>query len=247
MGFLHTGTTQLAEAFLREVRCFNKKEDGKYDCSPEYKGRIFYEAEQLLRLGVSLERMLAVCLSSDESDRYTYGLMDFMKNKGIHIPKRFKYPRESDECIQMGAFYYHPVLQEAPPPSRTILDWNTMELTVLPSESFYLEIRDSFRLEDVVRYFLKETGSDEEMLLMKRLIGQFRNTIQHYGIDFTLYLIDAGVAHALDEKRRMPRNTSDLIDNIDIAKQMYETRKLTCWEGGLSRVYPRERSTESVD
>lgn len=244
VGYLHTGTMQLAEAFLREVRHFKKREDGKYDCPPEYKGRIFQEAEQLLRLGISFDRMESICLEATEADQFSYGLTDFMKSKGIHVPTKLKYPKAADECIQMGMFYYHPLLQEAPLPGRTILDWETMEMTVLPSEEFYLEIKDSFRIEDAVRYFMKETNVTEEMLLARRLIGQFRNTIQYYGIDFTLYLIDAGVAHALDENKRMPRSTGDLIDSIDIAKQMYETRKLTCWEGGLNRVYPRKRNSE---
>lgn len=244
MGYLHTGTTLLAEAFLSRVRRFEKDKEGRFDCPADYKARIFYEAEHLLRLGISATRMLDLCQEAKEADQYVYSLIDFMKDKGILIPSHYRYEREADECIRMGAFYFHPELQEVSQPGRTVIDWETMEMKVEPAEPFFLEIRDSFTLQDVVRYFLQATEAEDELNTMKRLTGQFRTAVERYGLDLTLYLIDAGVSDAKDEGRRTPRTLGDLMDTIELARTMYGNRKSICWEGGLDHVQPRKRDTD---
>ena len=243
MGYIHTGAILITESFLGDVRRFPRDESNRFDCPSDYKASRIIEAENILRLGVPLAIILQSFKESEPNDSYRfYTIRDYLEHKNIELPCHVKYPRDINECITIGQFYYHPLLQETVGPPRTIIDWTTMEMTNDKPEPFFLEIKDSFTLENLVDYFIQKTKSEEELHQKKRLIGQFKTAVDRYGIDFTLYLIDASVADAEEKGKRMPRSLGDLLDNLPEAKAMIEMRKSVCLEGGLNRVYPKYRT-----
>lgn len=243
MGYLHTQTTLVSEAFFLKVKQFTQDPSGKIECPVAYKTTVFQDVEQVLRQGVPAEELHELCDGYTGSGKEIYRFSDFVEGK-LEVPASPLYPRRSDECIQIPLFYYHPRLQETGRRPRYLMDWQTMELTYEPSESFYLEITDSFTLDDVALYFLRATDSLDDSFKVKTLSKQFVVLIQRYGLDMTLYLIDSHVMYCKENDRPMPTFPMQLLDSAAVAASMLDNRKLICKEGGLDHVHPKKTSVE---
>lgn len=242
MQSLNTQTTLLTEVFFEKVKQTKKDEFGKFPGTPSYKKTVLEDMFNCLSSSFSYEELISFMEQATPNDSTCYNMSEYVKKrqfstKPVVATKQLKDP---NECLQIGVFYYHPLLQLTSRPPKFQLNSKTMEFEQLPAETFYLEMKDSFTIEDLTNYYMTQTGVDDTY--PPRYYTQFKKLVDIYGIDLVLYLIDASVAKAKDEQEQMPVVPSFMQSNIEEAKQMYGNRKEISREGGLTHVYPRGRS-----
>lgn len=244
MGVLNTGTTLLAESFLKNVKQLPLTPDGKYNCQPAYKGRVLSEAEGVLRRGIPTDFLLKLFKQHGFSN--TYSILSFLKEQEIELPNQEVFVRPEDELIQYGVFYHHPHLHDTSAPPIHVLDWQTMEMTIQEVEPFYLEIVDSFTTEDLARHFLKSLNLLDELHQVPRIKKFFEPLVKQYGLDIVLYMIDEW-SDTIKEGDDTPSvNTFRLMDYSQQAKERLNRRKDIAMEGGLMHVRPKEAHWTSL-
>lgn len=239
---LNTQTQLLAELFLEKVKRIKKKESGRYPGSLAYKKKVLESAHICLQSNLSYDYLVSLITESSEEDSTCYDLVEFVhsKNPSVQINSVKEIKRNPNECMELGEFYYHPLLQFSSQPPRYELDMKTMKFKESPREPFFLEMKESFTLEDLTMYYIKEAEVDGTY--PPRYYSSFKKVVDMYGIDLTLYLIDASVAKAKDNQEPAPIHPSFLLENLEEAKTMYNNRKEISAEGGLTHVYPRQQT-----
>jgi hypothetical protein len=141
-----------------------------------------------------------------------------------------------------GVFYFHPRLQVAPgAPVMTINEDG--EFVSLDNDEFFLEIRPSFTMAELVDYFYKRTGTRNqnykrdsrafEYVLDQIIIDEPLNAL-----DLILFTIDAAVALAFDLDRPMP-NALEIEDYLNDGLALYTEKYNYCKLEGLDHVTPR--------
>lgn len=243
---LNTSTLVLSHFFLDKVRGFEKDESGIFQAPNSYKIMVFNQFEELLRKGLKYTKIKNMLNNFENKD--IYGPFDMFPEEELRelLAKKDIYHKETDELIAFGVFYFHPILQEKPKPPITYIDYETMEMTTEEVEDVYLEIKDSFRMKDLVDYFFKETAiagtSLDNPIKRKASSTQFQDIINNYGLDKTIYLIDASVMHSLEENTPLPPYPIAMLDRIDLAEELLNNRKEILREGGLDSVRPRKNT-----
>ena len=246
MGRLNTGTLLLTQRFLKDVRGFKKDNKGIFECPSEYKGSVFAQIEDLLRRGVTYHELNETMTKN--IGKPLYQVIDMFDNqeKEMLQNQHYVYPKHSLELLQFGKFYYHPQLQESSSAPRTYIDYETMELVLAEGEPFYLEMKDSFTLDNLLDYYLKETfrtdsGLNSE-IKRRTLSTELRKIYNQFGLDMTLYLIDAMVSDFLERGQMIPTFATAIVEHIDVAEEMMRNRKDVLSEGGISHVQPRHNT-----
>ena len=240
---LNTESMLVVESFFEKVKGLKKDENGKYPATDAYKRTILNNAYQLLSSGYSFEYLLGVLNKATPDDIQDYNLTEYIQKKDPGAKPQsteIKPTIVKDNCMSIGTFYYHPVLQLTSKPPAYILDATTMEMTKEEPEPFYLEMRPHFTLDDLSLYFLRRTEQEESFL--DRYKSQLKKLVLQYGLDLTLYLIDAGVNEALDEGTDVPTAPIFFTEYISEARRLYDNRKEIALEGGLTHVYPRKQT-----
>lgn len=246
---LNQQAIDLCEIFLKEVKRMKKNEQGKYPGTPSYKRTLANNALELLNAGVAFVDICQLMeeATGSEKELGCYNIAEYitMKRKDFVMPNVQLFKRSKDECVQIGKFYYHPELQTTSKPARYLYDPLTFEMSKIEPEPFFLEMRMSFTVQDTVAYFIRTTEADE--IRPERFFTQTRNLIQDFGLDLTLYLIDAGVDSYFEENHRMPGSPAFLIDYLDAAKNMLGLRINTLKEAKLDHVIPRRTTTTTIE
>lgn len=231
---LNTQARLLSEAFMKDVKGFEKDSKGKFPGKDSYKYAILESAYRALQSGVSLPQLLTDFKKT--VDTSFYDVEDFIKETtGKTINKHLK--QKKGELLQVGFFYYHPLLQETSRPPVYFLNEETMEMKRQPLEEFYLEIKDSYTIEELLTHYYREHN-------MERMPGgghttQFYNIVKAYGIDLVLYMIDASVEDIKDNRANGAKSPAFLPEYYDRAKEMLGKRKQLAREGGFNYVTPR--------
>lgn len=244
MNNLNTQAQSLTELFFQKVKQAEKDASGKFPGTLSYKKTVMEDSYNCLSSGFSFDELVFFMNQSQPDDATSYNLSEYIKRKGFSTKPVVKKTqvRKPNECIEIGTFYYHPLLQLTSRPPRFQLNPKTMEFEKIPLEPFFLEIKDSFTIEELTNYYIKETGVDATY--PPRYYSQFTKLISIYGIDLTLYLIDASVWKSLDEQEPMPIVPSFMQSNVQEAKEMYMNRKEIAREGGITHVCPRKRTED---
>ena len=245
MSNINTDSQELSDLFFSLVKGFEKNKDGKYPGNTAYKRAVIQNARDCLTSGYSFEYLVSQIRLAKPDDAQCYDLTEYIKKKvPDFVVRKQTQAQKENECMEWGVFYYHPLLQVTSRPPAYTLNPHTMDFEMLPREPFFLEMRDSFRIEDLTAYFILRTNSEDTF--QTRHHNQLRKMVQYHGLDMVLYLIEAGVIASVDEDKQMPHSPMFLMDNLEAAKMMYENRKEIAREGGLTHVYPRRRQTEET-
>lgn len=242
MQSLNTQAMLLTELFFEKVKQGKRDASGKFPGTSSYKKIVLEDMLNCVSSGFSYDELVSFITQALVDDATCYNMSEYIKkrmfsSKPVVASKQVKNP---NECIQVGTFYYHPLLQLTSRPPRFQLNASTMEFETVPMEPFFLEMKDSFTIEELTAYFIAQTGADDSY--PSRYFSQLKKLVDIYGIDLVLYLIDASVAKAREGEVNMPVVPSFMQDNIQDAKNMYMTRKEIAREGGITRVYPRKRT-----
>lgn len=219
---------------MQDVKGFERDGKGNFPGKDSYKYSVLESAYRALQSGVDFSFILDSF--KDNVDTSFYNIEDFLKEKtNTTINKRLIH--EEGNLIKLGAFYYHPLLQETSKPPMYVLNEETMEIKQVPLEEFFLEIKDSFTVEELLTHYYREHKMD-------RIPGtghttQFQNLISSYSLDLILYMIDASVEDMAENPRSGSRSPAFLPEYYERAKEMLGKRKQLAKEGGFNRVKAR--------
>lgn len=231
----------LSILFLEKVKQFSKDGQGKIKAAGHYKHTVMGDLQDLLagdmtydKLEEAIQRYIR---SNPPKMKETYVPSDILKYLQIPYKKGVQKVIQ-DNLVVSSHFYYHPELQLTPPPPT---------ITQLPTgdfqssyEDFYLEIKEVFTIDDLVKYFYHKVGVHDTSTF-ERDKGAFRHMLKSYEVDFVLHLIDEAYAQAVDRGAALPKEPFTIQDYIGQAKDVFENRKNICFEGGFDRVIPRNR------
>jgi hypothetical protein len=231
---------RLSIKFFEEVKGFDKDGAGKIKAPDKYKTDIMYNIEQVLAGGMTahdLEQLFSSYKEKHPAPQEVYNIDDILKYFDINA-KKSDVKRDPNNLLEPGKFYFHPALQVAPEPPVVIqLDDGTFKSSY-DDEPFFLEIKESFTVEDLVGYFYKVMNVDGTGF-KERDIGAFKHILKSYDLDTLLYTIDESRFHAEDLGRPSPRSPFDIRDYFEYGEAVLEDRKNTCYMEGLDRVIPR--------
>ena len=240
----NTQSLVLSDVFFRYVKEFEKDALGRYPGTSAYKIAVMENAYRCLASGHSFEFLKQAMLKSEKNDSDYYNIEEYMAKKLGDFKVLKEIPITQGNLIQPGKFYLHPQLQETSKKPSFILDSKTMEIIEKPGEPFYLEMKERFSVEDVLAYYYIRHG--REAVPGRSHTTQMNNILTDFGVDSTLFLIDASAQDASDEGggAKVP---AFLPEYIDEAKILRGNRKTLLKEGGLDRVHPRERYLEGIE
>lgn len=218
--------------FIENVRRIETDEFGNVKTNSGYKIAVINDAYNVLSKKDFYEVRDTILSYQDQKTGF-YNISKFLN---IDV----KESRLREELITLGRFYSHPRLQETPKLPITKLDVETNEFVKEKREDFFLEIIESFTVDDLLTYFYIKHGT--EPLPGSSHKTQMRNLAKDYSLDMILYLIDAS-SMMIDEddySKEPARNPAFLNDYTQEAKELIIKRKNVLVEGGLTKVVPRK-------
>lgn len=237
---MNSNILKLAVMFLVDIKGFGYDINKKIDCNVNYKSSVIEDISEILD-GKSL------------TATQFYGVLDKAKSvedkhlfhKPSEVLEYFKInykrglKRDPNNLIQLNRFYYHPKLQVAPPPPVLKIEDDGTITPSYDSEDFYLEMKDSFTVEDLLDYFYSKKNMAVPDSNIKKDIGAFNHLLQFWDIDFLMFLIDEAFTSSVDEGKPLPNSPLDIQEYDAQAMTVYEARKNICHEEGLDHVIPR--------
>lgn len=212
---------ELVELFLKSIN---------HSIGNPFKERAKNWIAELLNEGISAEVI-------EEAIRNKPG--KFMEYARAHSPKK------SSNILKDGTFYFHPLLQIAPPPAViTINDDGTFSRK---EEEFYLKIKNSFTFNDILEHFYKRFPKIErneqrdlgaiEYLYYKIVEPMIKNTNDSTlnAVDLLLFTIDATrfLCEDLDEELK---RILDLTMYMDKGLLIYQDKREGCILAGIDHV-----------
>ena len=232
----NTQSFVLAQLFMKHVKRFEKNDKGVYPGNTIYKMILIENSYKCLLAGNSFQFMKEALRQNESSDTSFYNVEEFMR-KHVQVFEEKRVKPIQGELIQVGLFYYHPLLQETASPPTYKLDSYTMKLTKSKAEPFYLEIRESFTIEQLLSYYY--TSHHKDPLPGTSGLTQMMNLVKGFGLDMALYLIEASSLSFIETGRGATTHAF-LPEFLEEAKELFNNRLLISKEGGLTHVTPRE-------
>lgn len=140
-----------------------------------------------------------------------------------------------------GCFYYHNQLRIIPGPPKRELDYNTGQIIKI-EEPFFLEMRASYTLDNLVDYFIAQFHLDVTIDDRKRYAGGFKYLLKNYNIDTILFMIDAASNYAYSEDmNQRDFNVLQLQDYRTKAEHAIGQKRTENKISGDDRIVPRKR------
>ena len=147
----------------------------------------------------------------------------FYDNRKLNI-QIFKTPynKEDRNIIIQGEIYYHKELKimAKPPTINLDIEKGTM---VSSKQEYFLEQRASYTIKDLVRYFYSRGMADVSEYNYHRMKGFLLFKVKQFGIDMTLFMLEAMYRDFISEQKAFNINHFD--DYIGTAKHFMEDAK----------------------
>lgn len=229
---------QCSVFFLTKVKGF-KERQGKIEAPNEYKKQILKDFLSIIHTKKDYDKCMGLMQAYIESNPYKENAFDI---KEIYSYFKETLPKSNiqinpNNMIKPGVFYYHPLLQETPPPPSIHQLENGEFVSSYDEESFYLVIKESFTYEDCARYFEEQCNLPETLL--KRDAGAFKRMSEDYSLDLILYMIDCARDFHEDENRPLPSTVYDITYYLRKAIDTLDNRKDISYFGGVDHVIPK--------
>jgi hypothetical protein len=228
----------LTVKFLSEVKGYPMNSQKKVAAPANYKKIVMESFDQLLQSGNSvslMSQMISEYIRRCETYKEAYKMEDIFHFLNINIIHNKLPEKNPENILEPLRFYHHPALQVAPPaPIVELLPDGTFRSSY-DEEEFFLEIKESFTIDDLVDYFYRMTGNDNSRY-RDRDKGAFKHMLRQTDLDALLYAIDDSTVG--DEFPRMPFDIEKYIKNAEL---ILEERKSSLSMEGLDHVIPRPR------
>lgn len=147
----------------------------------------------------------------------------FYNNQKFNI-KLFNNPyvKEDKNLLEENKIYYHNELKITPKLPVVVLDINQGTMTNRQHEHF-LERRASYTIKDLVRYFYSRNMADVNEYNYYRMRGFLLHKINQYGLEITLFIIEAMYRDFLAEKKMF--NMSHFDSYLHTARTFFDDCK----------------------
>lgn len=138
-------------------------------------------------------------------------------------------------------FYYHNQLRIVPD---VIIDEKTVdEETELidTSEKYYLEMKASYTVDDIVEYYISAIGVDRKILKMEEQKRIFNWLLKRYDLDLLMYMTDSFVANVIDNDKEAPLVPLEIQKFSNEARTILLAKRTEAKESDNDRIIPRKR------
>lgn len=156
-----------------------------------------------------------------------------------HMEEIMANKQPPSNLMEKDVFYYHNRLRKTSKPVRIYRDKETGSF-IRQEEKFFLEMKDSFTMKDLLEYWYDSNGMKPTEHNLKQDKGKFEYILGFYDIDEVLFMIDIA---QITRKERMLRpllNAFEIEKSIeDARKQIREKRNVHRLQG-IDRIVERE-------
>jgi len=239
MNIKNTAQTLTIE-FLTNIKEFEVK-NSKIECNANYKISVLKDIEEILNGGLDpKDFMQAFKDFKKQNKKYkeVYDVSELLKSLNIPFNKKVL-TRKPDELLESGKFYYHPALQLVPAPPR-LIQLDSGEFVYKDEEEFFLEIKESFTLTELVDYYYNKFNIKANVAIINRDKAIMSRLVESYGLDIVLFGIDETYYQMLDRGMRVP-NTPYIMQNyLEEINALYDSKKDEAHRKGLNHVITRK-------
>ena len=158
------------------------------------------------------------------------------KKKSFSIKDILNYTSYHANMIKQNKMYYHKELRIQSQPCTVDIDYNTGTM-ISTGQEFFVEIVASYTMEDLINYLLSFGYINTRQWQSNRLKGMIKHYVNKYGLDATLFMIDA-VSDNIETKE-FDLNRFDNYYSIAIGYMNNITNN--CKANGGDKIEPRKR------
>lgn len=137
--------------------------------------------------------------------------------------------------------YYHNLLRCCPPPPTVNWDINTGEITPVDEQEYFLEMRASITLDQITDYYISQMEIKPDEVNLNRYKGSFKCLIDKYGLDLTLFMIDASKNLIFSEHLNKPVTPMAIAENITQAQELYNQKRNEIIAAGDDKIVYKNR------
>ncbi len=170
-------------------------------------------------------------------------LNDYVEDNPSHIPlipNLFNGKPKQRNLLSPDKFYYHPQLRVMPGVPKKHWDQDTGEITTI-EEYYFLELRASYTLLDLYKYYLRQMGLTDSEYARARMLGGLKWLLKQHSVDLVLFMIDIG-GNLKDEETDKGYFEPVELNNYDREALENMGAKITEERGaGNDHVVPRKR------
>jgi hypothetical protein len=153
------------------------------------------------------------------------------KDATLSVSQLFRGKKRSlQNLLKPGTFYYHNELRLTSAPPKREIDYDSGEITTI-NEPYFLEMKASYTVENLIRYYARQTGLKLLEHELSRYKGSFNWLLKTYGVELILFMIDATINLCVSEDMPMPYSPLDIQRNQNLA---VETRNQKITENTYS-------------
>lgn len=136
-------------------------------------------------------------------------------------------------------FYYHKELKIMNGPKKVSVDYDAGTM-ISNDQPFFLEMAASYTLQNLTDYFLSKEMIDNNEYSRNRIGGLLKYYVERYGLDETLYMIEAANNDRISTERQLT-NIREFENYYTKAKEFIENIKTNCKYSGGDKITPRKR------
>lgn len=165
----------------------------------------------------------------------------------LHVSKLFtgKKPRNIN-LLESGVFYYHSELRLTSAPPKREIDYDSGEITVI-NEPYFLEMKASYTVDDLIRYYAKQTRIKLLDHEISRFKGSFNWMLKTYSLEDVLFMIDATVNMCMSEDMPMPQSPLDIQAHIKDARDARNQKITETIQAGGDKIVRKKRTRSNRD
>jgi len=203
----------------------------------------FYDQEPSIEEKKSIISEVSSLLQNGWTD---YDIKTAIKNAQykMPLPDLVKGQKKTEtNLLSPFVFYYHNRLRIFPEDDGIGLDDKGRIIQKKPTD-FYLEMRASFTMTELIDYFCKRLKILPQDFNGPKFAGAFRWLLDKYGIDLVLYMIDAYATAAETENVQKAKSPIDIQNYIEEARQALTAKMGVSALSEKRAIIPRKRKLD---
>lgn len=160
----------------------------------------------------------------------------------LYVSKLFagKRPKQVN-LLEQGTFYYHSELRLTSAAPKREIDYDSGEIKII-NEPYFLEMKASYSVEDLIRYYAKQTRIKLLDHEISRFKGSFNWMIKTYSLEDILFMIDATVNMSLAEDLPMPSSPLDTQAYIKDGRDARNQKVTETVQSGGNKIVRKKRT-----
>lgn len=199
----------------------------------EQKKTIHAEVKKLLQAGWCSSELYSAFKEEKRKspDRKTLKVSTLLKGKR----------KKELNLVSPTRFYLHNALRLTSPPPKRSIDYDSGEITSV-SIPYFLEMKASFTVDDLVKYYGRQTGIRLKSHELSRYAGSFKWLLKSYDVEQILFMIDATINMCMAEDMPMPYNVLDIQKYYKEGQLAYNQKQTETVLSGGKKIVRKKRT-----